>query len=211
MDKYQELIELRRLYFYPSAFDARYWQGGLHSLLDVDTMRATHEEDRGSHFVFCFDADGKIQAYARFSLSVSPTTVFGDQLDVENVAPIFVHVLVAHPGLRGKHIETVWKRVNQKGKIGHLLYSLILDFGGQSGGNLVSADVCVSPIPNIPSLALHANLQFVPLGGPLGLRTARFDSRNREEAVQFLRLVRSIPHRGQLLRSRDGKLQLVTK
>jgi hypothetical protein len=204
-----DVFPIRNHYIYPSPFDERYWDGGLHFALSEDRLRAEHERDAGSYFVLAFSEAATLEAYARFSLVADSRPLLGDWFAPANPSVVlYVHVIVALPRIRG--IELLWNLAGstRRGKFGPVVYDAILTFGSSHRAELAVADVYVAPIPNLPSFCLHRKLGFDVLGGPLGSCAFEIEGRGPEAVIHFTRLVKPLTAGAHISRQLDGRPSL---
>lgn len=205
---YEQIAALREKVFYPSPFDARYWKGGIHGLRTRQQMHDVQHEDENSYFFLVHDASGYLKAYARISVR-HDAQGYLDGFHVED-APIVaskVHIiLVSAEYQRKRH---AWRAigVEKEAKISHVLYEAIFDFCTSQRCNVVLADVGISPIPNLPSLALHAKMGFLPLALEPEV-VIRSELGNGVCKINFLKLAAASGKAWTLQRRKDHKLRL---
>lgn len=173
-----ELIALRKECVYPSPVDPRYWNGGLHELLDEDTILARHDGDPTSHFAVACDGGGAILAYSRFSLC---STAEATHASEAGNAVAKLHVIVAREDVRGRELQWKSKVASRKGRIGVTVCGEIVAFCRSHGCSAIESEIVVHPIPNLPSLRLHRTLGFGASAKPLRYTTRLHESGARHE------------------------------
>ena len=184
-DIYASLMSIRQESYFPSAYDERYWGGGIHKLLSAEEIRRMHAEDAGSMFALAYAADGQLQAYSRFTIGTKLEEAAARQIACEQEGKVtFIHVIAARSQFRGQALTWQMNGQARQGKVGRVLYDEICNVSIARGMKMAVAEVCIYPIPNIPSLLLHRNAGFVALkrGGDVQIRASRHDS---GEAIAF--------------------------
>jgi hypothetical protein len=60
-----EIVELRKMHYYDSAFDERYWNGGVYNINDIDVMKGNVDES--SKYALILNEANSVVAYSRYS------------------------------------------------------------------------------------------------------------------------------------------------
>ncbi len=191
-DIYASLMSVRQESYFPSAYDERYWGGGIHKLLSAEEIRRMHAEDAGSMFALAFTPDNQLQAYSRFTVGTKLEEVAPRHVACEQEGEVtFIHIIAARSQIRGQALTWQVNGQARQGKVGRVLYDEICNFSIERGMKMAVAEVCVYPVPNIPSLLLHRNAGFVALGKgeDVQIRASRHDS---GETIAFSRFAKPL-------------------
>ncbi len=207
---YQQIIDIRKENFYSSPYDLNYWEGGLHSIFSKTSINEQQKTDPSSYFALAIDHNQVIKAYSRFSTKINNEEICNKTLSVpKDTKMAMLHVIAASKAIQGK--KQNWKNSHQtiKEKVGTFFYKKIVNFCREKNSQIIMVDICIYPIPNIPSLILHKNLDFIPL--PLNIEKKFFDEQyNSYRIVKFLRLAKVLSLSSKLERFSDQTLHLVS-
>jgi hypothetical protein len=186
-------MELRRSVYYPTAGDEQYWGGGLHELLDADTIGRRHRADPDSHFALVRSPDGALQAYARFSFTSHLSEWPVGAMRPSRLAEM--HVVVASATARSHWHQ--WSLPHGRfvdGRVGAIVYEEVCRLCSAAGCEAILAEVAVSPVPNLASLVLHRKLGFSSLQLPPRIHV-RPEGGGQASTVHFLRLLKWLRQR----------------
>lgn len=179
LEDYEQVIELRRDRFYPNPRDERYWQGGVHQILSVAELQSTQSRDPGSFYVLARDSQRRLAAYARLSASTGGSGK--------------LHIIMARRDLPGRKIGWQFPPHGEvfHGTPGRILCGIAIGICEEAGCTNLVSDIYIAPVPNLPSLALHHALKFLPSAvEPETMQ--RHDPAGILTEVRFLRMYRSL-------------------
>lgn len=146
-----EIMRLRKQYFYDDIYDERYWDGGIYGLLSKEIIFKSHNEDASSLFLLICDSRKNLVGYSRFSTSAKT-------IGTRNFAQI--HIFICDRDLRGIHLNIVEKEVITKVKLGKFMLEKVLQKCNEMDCSGIFSEICIFPYPNIPSLILHRKMGF---------------------------------------------------
>ncbi|MGK7896939.1 MAG: hypothetical protein AB4372_25830 [Xenococcus sp. (in: cyanobacteria)] len=203
---YEQIINIRKVNHYNHHYNYSYWSGGFRSISTPESMRERHEFDSNSYFAFAVDEKKKIKAYAHFSTEINDNSIWKKSLSTaKNTKIAMIHAIAATKDIQGKNQE--WKSDSklEEEKVGIFFYKKIFNFCLKQNSELIIADVCIYPLPNLPSLIIHKKFNFIPFKENIEKKHF-YQKENSYLSVRYIRLIKVLSSSLKLERLPDETL-----